>query len=298
MDMLLITTAWAACCLYDWGKALPGPHTKRAFYEATGYTVGKPLEATVTCILKALDECGRAVAVKPVADEADREVIVAKLVADAPAEVRIVRARFCRAEREDGSPFCCLVMRLFSRSLADPKLLLPHITVLERVQGLVAAVNLLHSKGYVHLDIKEGNVLVDHEGLWWLADLGACVVAGEPIQSTTDIYHPLGAKAWGQPAQFWHDWHMLAILLLRQSLPDVEAVGESTMEELEAAAGKLDATVSWPAASNSVILYPVGGDSEPSSDSDSEPDNEQSRQLAALVRHLLSLKDAEDARFA
>jgi hypothetical protein len=110
------------------------------------------------------------------------------------------------------------------------------------------------------MDIKETNIFVDAGGLWWLGDFGSCVEVGHPIRSTTPVYNPRG-HAEGRRSEFWYDWQMLAMLLLRQSGEKVD--GSSDGATLAAAAGRLTTR-----------------------------DEPQSAALSALVQRLLGLQDA------
>ena len=52
-----------------------------------------------------------------------------------------------------------------------------------------AALDFMHSRGFVHADVKSANVLVTADGAWLLSDFGSCVSVNEPLKSTTELFH-------------------------------------------------------------------------------------------------------------
>ena len=262
-EMLLAKTADEALSIYEWAKNLPLSPTKGNFLKETGFLLDGPLSSHMGNLFMALGPTGDAYVLKVVPAEGDPEVVAAVALADAPAEVHLVRSRFCCAQRECGDKFCGLLMPYFTRSLASAELRLGHDILLARARDLVAAVNYIHSKGFVHMDMKEANIFVDVAGLWWLGDFGSCVVEGSPIRTTTPAYNPRN-HAEGLRSEFWYDWHMLATLLLRQL--GVKVDGSSSVSALSSAAAEVAAT---------------GG-----------PLELESKALSSLLLHLLGLKSA------
>ena len=51
------------------------------------------------------------------------------------------------------------------------------------------ALNYIHSKGFVHADVKASNILVSDKGDWFLSDFGSCTRISETIQSSTDMFY-------------------------------------------------------------------------------------------------------------
>jgi hypothetical protein len=249
-EMLLAKTPDEAMSLYTWAKNLPLSPTKGNFLEETGFTLDGPLSSHMDNFLTAFGPDGAAYVLKVVPGEADPEVVAALALADSPAEVHLVRSRFCSARREDGGTFCGLLMPYFTRSLASAEVLLRRDVLLSRALDLVAAISSLHSKGFVHMDVKEANVFVDAAGHWWLGDFGSCVAPGSPIRTTTPAFNPRG-QAEGLPSAFWYDWQMLVSLLLRQMGARVD--GRTGAAALSAAAAEV-ATAAGPHEEESKAL--------------------------------------------
>lgn len=110
-------------------------------------------------------------------------------------------------------------------------------------QRMLCALEYVHSKELVHMDVKVQNLLprehnvnaciclalqeflvcsllhvmqgdnifVDMAGDWWLGDLGSAVEVRAAVQSTTDWFSQQNLK--GQPAKTTYDWYMLAVAL-------------------------------------------------------------------------------------
>lgn len=262
-EMLLAKTPDEALSIYNWAKNLPLSPTKGNFLKETGFTLDGPLSSHMDNLFSAFGPDGAAYVLKVVPREGDPEVVAALALADAPADVHLVRCRFCSAQRKNGEIFSGLLMPYFARSLASTEVLLRHDILLSRARDSVAAINYLHSKGFVHMDIKEANIFVDAAGIWWLGDFGSCVAPGSPIRTTTPAYNPRG-HAEGLPAEHWYDWQMLAALLLRQLGAKVD--GSSTAAALSSAAAEVA--------------------------TDDGPQQEESKALSVLLLHLLDLKSA------
>jgi serine/threonine protein kinase len=87
---------------------------------------------------------------------------------------------------------------------------------------LVEAVEFIHARNIVHMDIKESNIFLKFEErktVLLLGDFGSSKFSSEPITSTNlDFYSKTGLR--NKPAIFQYDWYMLLITLLRQTLDD------------------------------------------------------------------------------
>jgi len=82
--------------------------------------------------------------------------------------------------------------------------------LLRRSESIVAGLNWLHERGYVHMDVNASNILVNVSGDWFLADFGACVRVGEHVQGTTTPWgYPKPIN--GQRSRFEFDWYMFVV---------------------------------------------------------------------------------------
>ena len=81
-----------------------------------------------------------------------------------------------------------------------------------------AALLFMHSKGLVHMDVKLTNILVDHEGAWFLSDFGSSTMQSEPVWSFTPVRWVQGMCV-DQPFAYMHSLRCLrSILVLAQRL--------------------------------------------------------------------------------
>ena len=85
---------------------------------------------------------------------------------------------------------------------------------------LVTAIDYLHSKKLVHMDIKGSNIFVGTEDRcpWRLGDFGSTRPIGENVLSTT--YNFCYVDSRGSPALPKYDWYMLLVAILIESLED------------------------------------------------------------------------------
>ena len=87
--------------------------------------------------------------------------------------------------------------------------------ILQGGRKIQTALDYIHKKGYVHMDVKASNIFVHQEtGQWLLGDYGACVKIGSEITSTTFGYYPL--KLLGLAARVEYDYYMLGVCLCIQ----------------------------------------------------------------------------------
>ncbi len=108
-------------------------------------------------------------------------------------------------------------MPKYERSLFDTNLVLHRSFLIPKALQMIDAVNRIHERGYVHMDIKEANVFVDLNGDWCLGDLGSCVPIGRPIRECTlsCLFSSSGNPVYS--AALWKfDWEMLAVTLACQ----------------------------------------------------------------------------------
>ncbi|DBB13030.1 TPA: Protein kinase, membrane associated tyrosine threonine 1 [Trebouxia sp. C0006] len=68
----------------------------------------------------------------------------------------------------------------------------------------------MHAASILHADMKSDNVLLNTADVWHLADFGACVEVGQPIQSCNEAWYP--GTMMGQQADAKYDWGLLVVL--------------------------------------------------------------------------------------
>jgi serine/threonine protein kinase len=85
---------------------------------------------------------------------------------------------------------------------------------------LVDALDYMHSKQLVHMDVKGTNIFVGSEAgcPWRIGDFGSCRKLGENVLSTTYFFCNVDAR--GKPALPKYDWYMLLVAILIESLDD------------------------------------------------------------------------------
>ena len=75
-------------------------------------------------------------------------------------------------------------MRQYNRSLFGEAFQVCQEVLLDRCKAMILAVNYIHRKGTVHVDLKESNIFV-MDGVWFIGDFGSCVKYGEPVKTFT-----------------------------------------------------------------------------------------------------------------
>jgi serine/threonine protein kinase len=80
------------------------------------------------------------------------------------------------------------------------------------------ALEYLHNRGIVHMDVKAMNVFVDHENNCYLGDFGSCKPTGELVTSCSTQY--CWENPMSKPAHPKYDYFMLLLMLLIECLED------------------------------------------------------------------------------
>ncbi|DBA78858.1 TPA: hypothetical protein ACH3X1_008745 [Trebouxia sp. C0004] len=99
---------------------------------------------------------------------------------------------------------------------------------------LQSALEDMHAVSLLHADYKSDNVLLNTADMWHLADFGACVEFGQPIQSCTEAWYPGIMR--GQQADARYDWGLLVVLIAvelgKQHLADLTGKLRAGMVQL------------------------------------------------------------------
>ena len=122
--------------------------------------------------------------------------------------------------------FRAVVMKRYVDDLAHShRVLLPSL-FFRQARRIVDAVNMLHSIGYVHCDIRLDQIFIDEQGNWHLGDFGSCLALGTGFSKvrSSSCYHPKQMKTsyFGEESKVEYnlDWHMLAVALALFLRPD------------------------------------------------------------------------------
>ena len=102
-------------------------------------------------------------------------------------------------------------MPRYLQSLAKSPYLYQEHLVVQGVR-LVKALDYMHGKGYIHMDVKSDNIFMDAAGNLFLGDFGSACKENERITSTTPTFYHRDLI--GEPAHPQYDWYMLLVTLL------------------------------------------------------------------------------------
>eukprot|EP00727_Mastigamoeba_balamuthi_P011790 m51a1_g7233 putative serine threonine protein kinase (295) ;mRNA; f:62042-62926 len=211
--------------LYNTVRLLPRTTTRARIAQDLNISLGRPLTSARDNLLTACDTTTgellivktivpkqMAVSMPPdaaVVEAINREVRVSSfgiegLVQSKPVTVVINR------DREAVHMHVLVMPRYVSTLTGLPQL--PISLIARGFRRLVAALENLHRAGYVHMDVKSDNVLVDNMGFWFLGDCGSAVETGHEIWTCTDVFipYPLPSNITVIPSM---DWVLLCVLV-------------------------------------------------------------------------------------
>lgn len=94
----------------------------------------------------------------------------------------------------------------------------PHETLLRQGRRLFEALEFIHAKGLVHMDVKADNVFVDTNGDFFLGDFGSCKFIGDEVSSSTNIFYHSNLN--GCKAHPKIDLFMFLVMLTIESFPN------------------------------------------------------------------------------
>jgi serine/threonine protein kinase len=207
---LTCSTPKQALYWYDLAKTIPGTPTKGLLAEKLGYIADGPVEELPDFIKVFKNSKEFLLKMKLTDTEAD----AAELFRGGPFIVPCEFVHVVSDAGEDVHELYGLVMPRYFRALCSMTYNLEYSHVLERCKDMIAAVNHIHSRNYVHMDIKDANIFVKDDE-WFLGDFGTCVEYESHITGTTPGLYPLKYSEIMSGYALWHyDWFMLAVAIV------------------------------------------------------------------------------------
>jgi len=209
--------------LYEVAKRLPRSQTARALAEH--WVINGPFgdQPESSALLRAwrAQDCSPVVIKIPRSGsrelDSTREISALK-AADPSLRLMSGEALKIELQHEDSkvvrmSPgvFIGIVFPLMSGTLYGiPRACHPSSTLAE-LREIVRAVEKLHQRGFVHMDITGNNIFLDFQGHWFLGDYGSMVPVNSSIVSYSKqlLCENLGLNDAAKPALFKYDWLML-----------------------------------------------------------------------------------------
>ena len=118
-----------------------------------------------------------------------------------PSEVALVPLEVLRLE-VDHSTGLGLLMPWFASTLAELPQPMDEDVAMLALQRLRVALDFLHERGWLHCDVKPGNVFVDSRGLVWLGDYGLGATRAEFSEAVAEQMCSAadGRSRYGTPA--------------------------------------------------------------------------------------------------
>ena len=220
--MLLRKTVEEALSLYNCIKDLPDTTTKGVFKEKTGFTLLGTHPTMGESFLMAITNLGAPMIFKLLPDFGSsvqsNEINYGCILNGGPC---LVPVTFAETASKD-HPLCGLLMPKYDRSLLQDEGIIYDSGVL-LLQGtrIKEALEYMHKMGIVHMDVKEGNIFIDHLGSWWLGDFGSCVEINGEIRSTSTFCYPENLLAKKTLARPMYDFYMLCTVLVNRLSKDL-----------------------------------------------------------------------------
>lgn len=216
-----------AKALYDEAKLIPGTTTRAVVKHEANVTVNGPLSDAFPSLLSGVTSTGQPVVIKVTSNAAEQaacqalslpsfdclEESCSNLVPCTVVDLDHVDAADSMTLRQSPCSLGALIMPRYVCSLAELPQLAPEC--IERGgRALQAALQYIHERSLVHMDVKAANVFLDARGSWRLGDFGSCVGVGCPITSYSAMFHPERLKT----ADVAYDIDLLVVLLVAETL--------------------------------------------------------------------------------
>lgn len=216
----------SAVALYDLVNAMPNTATLIALQNELNLHINGPMSTRFPDILTAVDEEDGLYVLKLLrsvdqfphggyrsSEAAQEQATCERLDLDAPivalCPVKVLSVIY------QGRVHTVLKMPTFLTTLADRPQPFSS-TIVRRGRELMDAVQFMHSRGIVHMDIKSDNIFIGSDKSWVLGDFGSSRRIDDMVTSTYLISFARFRIVIAQPI---YDWFMLLVMLLKESLP-------------------------------------------------------------------------------
>jgi serine/threonine protein kinase len=192
----LFSTPSVAYDLYELATALPGTSTNILIKEQTEISIDGPFSEQAGNILTAVNNEGVPLLVKVLRGTETNEAAACSLLELHNAETEQrglahVEVKMVSNSADDmrGTDITALIMPQYARTLSDmPQL--PINAIRKNIPRIISALQFIHSRGLVHMDVKSANIFVTYRGEWVLGDFDATVNVGGPILKYTERFYP------------------------------------------------------------------------------------------------------------
>jgi hypothetical protein len=220
------SSADRAVAFYEMIRDLPSTHTRVVLQQQLSLHINGPVSIKNPNILTAVDEDQNQFIVKllrpsnHVSYDVQRVEMVQERETCVSLGLEAPPVALCPVEvipvAYEGRDYIALKMPRYLTTLYDnPKAF--HATIVTRGYDLVGAIQYMHERGFVHMDIKSDNIFVGADKTWVLGDFGSSKPIGGAVTScnlSQFVNFPLVT------AQPMYDWFMLLLVLIKESLDD------------------------------------------------------------------------------
>ena len=251
-DLACSSTAYALDIYQDY-KNLPKTFTCNCIADSLGITVNGPaLGDAKPFIMSAIGAQGEPLMVKllridpgAVISLSERKLLLDMEIqacevlnlSDKSKGVSLIQAEIADINLPEPQLNICIqgrmkaiVMPRYATTIAQsPKF--PIEIVAREGRKILEALKFMHDRNVVHMDVKGDNILLDGNGNWFLGDFGSCRFIGETILSTTEMFYH--SRLLRTPAHPRHDYFMLLVVLIIESLPNKHNFVEELVDAVE-----------------------------------------------------------------
>jgi serine/threonine protein kinase len=215
--------------LYIHVKSLPSTTTRMEIRDQCRVRLNGPAFEDNPFLLLGNDEIGRPIVVKilKVRDdlssyeirkrEVERETQACELLqlSDSSSSKALIHAELLTIGIPD-SDHCFKALKMPKYNVLIQCASFDTIVIAAQGQRLIEAVEFIHEKGFVHMDIKGANIFVDMNGQWLLGDFGSICPIKSDVTSCTTFF--CKEDVIGLEAHPKFDWFMLLVVLMIETL--------------------------------------------------------------------------------